>query len=182
MNGILGFDLKRYIYILRHFKVKDFTCKKLNSREFEEWEKSYDDGELECLHVEIPKPDKVYVSEQKRALKTAQYLKLKYEKTSLLKEVEACAFMKTNLKFSKNFWLLTDRLLWFLNLKKGENRKDTAKRAIEFLDKIDETKSVLIISHGLFISVLIKELEKRGFRGKKDLHAKNGKLYHFWYV
>ncbi len=171
--------MKYCIYIIRHFKVKDFTCKWLNSYEFEEWESAYDDGELELLHVDVPAVDKVYVSESKRTLKTVCHLGLEYEKTPLIKEVGACSFMQTNLKFSKNFWLLVDRMLWFLNLKNGENRKDTIKRAVEFLDKIDETKSILVVSHGLFISVLMKELEKRGFRGEKDLHVKNGKLYCF---
>ncbi len=166
--------------MLRHFRVKSFSSKKLNSYEFEKWEKAYDDGDLEYLHVDIPKVDKVYVSEQKRALKTVQYLKLEYEKTSLLKEVGACSFMKTDFKFSQDFWLLADRLLWFLNLKKGETRKDTTKRAVEFLDKAHKEDNILVVSHGLFISVLMKELVKRGFKGEKDLHVKNGKLYHFY--
>lgn len=45
--------------------------------------------------------------------------------------------------------------------------------------KVKDKESVLLVSHGLFIKVLIHELEKLGYKGDKDFRAKNGKLYKF---
>lgn len=69
------------IYIIRHFKVKDnSTNKRLNSNEFAHWIEEYDNFDLEYLNLNPPKFDKIYVSSQNRAIKTANYLNLDYEK------------------------------------------------------------------------------------------------------
>ena len=64
------------IYIIRHFKVKDSTNKRLNSNEFAHWIEEYDNFDLEYLNLNLPKFDKIYVSSQNRAIKTANYLKI----------------------------------------------------------------------------------------------------------
>ncbi|PIF04779.1 MAG: histidine phosphatase family protein [Arcobacter sp.] len=168
------------IHILRHFKVKDDTKIKLNSFEFNQWVSLYDTFPLDYVDIEIPKVNKVYVSSQKRAIESANYLKLDFNKSDLLREVEAKSFINTNLKFPKNFWLFIDRFLWFFNLKKsGENRKDTYKRVYKFVDIIKYEENILIVSHGLFLKILTKELEKLGYKGNKDWGIKNAKIYHF---
>ena len=96
------------IYLLRHFKVKDTQLSNLNSQEFSSWVNNYDFYELEYKNIELPIIDKIYVSSQNRAIKTANYLKLDYEKSDLLIEVEAFPFVKTKLKFSKFFWLISN--------------------------------------------------------------------------
>ena len=50
------------IYIIRHFKVKDSTNKRLNSNEFTHWIEEYDNFDLEYLNLNLPKFDKIYVS------------------------------------------------------------------------------------------------------------------------
>ena len=87
--------------------------------------------------------------------------------------------MDTKLRFSKNFWLVMGRLLWLFNLTKRESRKDTVKRAKEFIDKLQNEgdKSVLVVSHGLFLKVLAKELKNSGFSGNVDFRIKSGKIY-----
>lgn len=167
------------IYILRHFKVKDTTKQKLNSQEFSQWVEFYDNTPLEYKDVNLPKVNKVFASIQNRAIKTVEYLKLEFETTELLKEVEAVPFIDTQKKFSKNFWLVIDRILWFFNFKKKENRVDTVKRVHEFLEQVKDENSILVVSHGLFIKVLVYELEKLGYKGDKNFRAKNGKLYCF---
>ena len=167
------------VHILRHFKVKDTLKQKLDSEEFSKWVELYDNTPLEYSDVELPDVDKVYVSSQNRAIKTAEYLGLDFERTDLLKEVETRPFLDTKRKFSKNFWLVIDRVLWFFNFKHKENRNDTTKRVHQFLEKIEDEESVLLVSHGFFIKVLIYELEKLGYKGDKNFRAKNGKLYKF---
>ncbi len=168
------------IYILRHFKVEDCTKQSLNSEEFNKWVALYDDTALRYLDIKVPNVNKVYVSSQKRAIKTADYLKLNYEKTKLLQEVEANAFISTKLKFPKSFWLFIDRFLWFFNLKKsGENKRDTLQRIDKFIDKIKhQEEDILLISHGFFIKFLIKRLENMGYRGSKNFNIENAKIYH----
>jgi broad specificity phosphatase PhoE len=167
------------IHILRHFKVKNTTTKKLDSQEFGEWVEQYDKNPLEYLDMDLPKVDTIYVSTQNRARKTADHLKLDYETTELLKEVEASPFMDTAYKLPKNLWLVIGRIFWFFNMAKSENKKDTIKRVDEFIEKIQNEESVLIVSHGLFIKVLIHRLKKLGYKGEIDFRAKNGKLYKF---
>ena len=148
------------IYILRHFRVKDSINKKLDSKGFVDWVKEYDNSLLEYIDLELPKVDKIYSSTQNRAIKTAEYLKLDFEECDLLKEVEAAPFINTKFKFSKNFWIVMDRLFWFFNLSHKEPKRATLERVDKFLEIIKDQKSVLIVSHGLFIKVLVYRLKK----------------------
>lgn len=169
------------IYLLRHFKVKDTQLSNLNSDEFTSWVRNYDFYELEYKNIELPKIDKAYVSSQNRAIKTANYLKLDYEESNLLVEVEAFSFVNTKLRFPKWFWLILSRTLWFFNLIQFETKKQTVKRVEKFLSKIEkEEKTILIISHGLFLKLLINQLKKRDFKSNNDVSLKNGKLYKLW--
>lgn len=167
------------IYIIRHFKVKDNTNKRLNSNEFVHWIEKYDNSDLEYLNINLPKLDKIYVSSQNRAIKTANYLKLDYEISDLLVEVKAFSFTKTELKFSKSFWLIISRILWFFNFTENETKKDTEKRVMKFVSKIENERNetILIISHGLYLKLLIGVLKKVGYKSNEDFNIKNGKLY-----
>ena len=69
----------RTIYLLRHFKVKDISKNRLNSQEFNDWVKDYDNFDIEYIDIDIPKDiDDIYVSSQNRVIKTAEYLNLTY--------------------------------------------------------------------------------------------------------
>ncbi len=170
------------IYLLRHFKVQDKTTKKLNSQEFDKWVDDYDNYDLDYLDIDLPKIDRVFVSSQNRVIKTAQYLKQDFTTLDKLVEVEAKAFISTNYKFSKSFWLIVGRLLWYFSLSKIEKKEDTiqrAKKIVEILEN-DDSQNILIISHGLFLKILQKELKSSGYSGKIDLKPDNGVVYRFW--
>ena len=166
------------IYLLRHFRVKDQTQGLMNADEFLAWVEQYDNMELAYREVVLPeKIDKVFVSSQQRAIKSAVYLALESETSDLLVEVDAQAFMSGKIKLPKKLWLFVDRLRWYLNFRSVENRSHTIKRARDFIEKIKETDDVLIISHGLFMHVLIAELKKEGFEGSVDKKIKNAMIY-----
>ncbi len=169
------------IYLLRHFKVQDKTTKKLNSQEFNRWVDDYDIYNLQYADINLPKIDRVFVSSQNRAIKTAQYLKQDFTTLYELVEVEAKPFISTNLKFSKSFWLIVGRLLWYFNLSKSEKREDTTQRAKKIVEMLenDDSQNILIISHGLFLKILQKELKSSGYSGKIDLKPENGVIYMF---
>ncbi len=166
------------IHLLRHFRVKDQTKGFMNADEFLAWVEEYDSMELEYSKVDLPnRIDKVFVSSQQRALKSAAYLEHESETSNLLVEVDAQAFMSEKIKLPKKLWLFVDRLCWYFNLRSVENKTDTIQRASDFIEKIKDIEDILIISHGLFMHVLIAELKKEGFEGSVDKKIKNAMVY-----
>lgn len=144
------------IYFLRHFKVKDSSNSWLNSEEFDKWVKDYDTFELEYSDIVLPKNlDKIYVSSQIRAIKSADFLNLDYEIDDLLVEVPIKSFINTKSKLPKWLWLFTGRLAWFFNFKQIEKKKETDKRVEDFIKNLDINSNILIISHGFFMMLLI---------------------------
>jgi len=166
------------IYFLRHFKVKDNSKSWLNSEEFNQWVKSYDTFELEYNSVVLPKNiDKIYVSSQNRAIKSADFLNLNYKINDLLVEVPIKSFIYTRFKLPKWLWLFVGRLAWFFNLKQLETKEETNERIENFIQNLDMNSNILIISHGFFMILLLKKLKKIGYRGDIPRRIGNGKVY-----
>ena len=166
------------IYFLRHFKVKDSSKSWLNSDEFDNWVKDYDTFELEYSHVILPRNiDKIYVSSQNRAIKSADFLNLDYEINDLLVEVPIKSFINTKFKLPKWLWLFVGRVAWFLNFKQNETKKETNKRVEYFIQNLDMTGNILIISHGFLMMLLVKKLKKIGYTGNISSKMSNGKVY-----
>ena len=158
--------------------MKDHNEGFVNADDFLAWVEQYDNMELEYSEVALPATiDKVFVSRQQRALKSAAYLTLESEVSDLLVEVDAQTFMSGKIKLPKNLWLFIDRLRWYLNLRSVENRSCTIIRARDFIEKIKDTGDVLVVSHGLFMYVLIDELKKEGYEGSVDKKIKNATVY-----
>ena len=79
----------------------------MNADDFLAWVEQYDNMELEYSKVALPaKIDKVFVSRQQRAVKSAAYLTLESEVSDLLVEVDAQTFMSGKIKLPKNFGCL----------------------------------------------------------------------------
>ena len=166
------------IHLLRHFRVKDQVKGFMNADAFLAWVEEYDSMELEYRNIDLPdKIDKVFVSSRQRALKSAKYLLLESETSDLLVEVDAQTFISGKIKLPKKLWLFVDRLRWYFNLRSVENRSDTIRRARDFIEEIKDMEDVLVISHGLFMHVLIAELKKEGFEGSVDKKIKNARVY-----
>ena len=150
----------------------------MDADDFLAWVEQYDNMELEYREVDLPATiDKVFVSRQQIAVKSAAYLTLESEVSDLLVEVDAQTFMSGKIKLPKNLWLFIDRLRWYLNLRSVENRSHTIKRARDFIEKIKEIDDVFVVSHGLFMYVLIDELKKEGYEGSVDKKIKNATVY-----
>jgi broad specificity phosphatase PhoE len=174
--------LKRVI-LLRHFRVKDACEKKLfSSLEIDAWVDFYDRYDLDYHDISLPRVDRVYTSALLRAKRSAEYLGLAYQEDALFNEVEAKAFVDTRWRFPKFFWLLFGRILWSFNLvKRSETKSDTLARVKEATRRImiDDSEHIMIVSHGFFMILLVRELRKNGFEGEMDRHPKNGILYTF---
>ncbi len=169
---------------MRHFRVKDGCEKKLfSSAEIDAWVDLYDTYDLDYHDVDVPKVDKVYTSALSRAKRSAEYVGLTYRENAVFNEVEAKAFMDTTWRFPKFLWLLFGRVLWSFDLvKRSERKEETLARVEEAvrLIMIDSSERIMIVSHGFFMILLVRELRKNGFDGEMDKHPKNGKLYTFW--
>lgn len=171
------------IGLVRHFRV---NCKKpaffMTSDQFENWVRHYDEAEIfhtDKKGMEI-KWNVCYSSDLPRAVRTAEKAaSCPIVETPLLREIPLAPFIKTKWKLPFPIWNLAGRLAWLSSHPaQMESRKETKKRAKEFMSTIkNEGKNVLVVSHGFFLYVLAKELEKQGYTGPRKRRFKNGELY-----
>lgn len=173
------------IGLVRHFKVNCDVSFLMTANEFIEWVKKYDNSnvvENEFTSENI-KWDKCFSSDLRRATRTSERIfSGDIIKTQLLREVPIAPICKTNLKLPYIFWCISGRVAWFLQHKSQvEKKRDTLKRVNKFLDVIQEESNIniLVVCHGFLISILQKEIKKRGFEGQKVRRPKNGRLYLF---
>ena len=174
------------IGLVRHFKViTSKTLKKLNSAEFNERMENYDNSPVRANEANISSNDWdiCYSSTLSRASETAKSI---YQgeiiSTNLIIEVPLSAFMKTNSHFPSMVWHIGGRIAWLFSSKsQAESISGTKQRIDYFMKIIEESghKNILVVSHGFFMKVFVRQLKKRGFIGGIDFAPKNGKLYLF---
>lgn len=171
--------------LIRHFKVITSQNTFLSSKEFAKTMSYYDvapvrENDLKIITNEW---DICYCSNLPRSIKTAEAIyKKEIIKTELLVEVPISAFVNTNFPFPNFLWHLGSRIAWYFNSKsQKEGYLGTNNRILEFLNVIENSnhKNILIITHGFFMRVFIKQLRNIGFKGFVDFAPKNGKLYTF---
>lgn len=172
------------IGLVRHFKVvSPHGKKKLNSVEFNEYMSGYDIYPVKPNDIIIDSNewDVCYASTLSRAQTTAKTIfEGEILTTSLIIEVPLSAFIKTNTRLHYMIWLIVGRIAWLLSLKsQSDGKPQTLSRIDEFIKQIENSgyQNILIVSHGFFMKVFVRELQKRGFKGDLDFSPKNGKLY-----
>lgn len=173
------------IGLVRHFKVHCPHKKMMTSEEFREWSERYEHARVIKKPVEMHGTswDICYCSDLPRAVTTAKEVysgNLHLDK--LLREVDNAPFIHTEkLRLPFEIWHVCGRLAWFFKSKsQPESIKDTQRRINQFLDKIDwEKENILIVFHSFLLFNFQHELRKRGFRGDKVYHVKNGFLYEY---
>ncbi len=178
--------LNMKIGLVRHFKVvRSNTLKNLNSAQFNELMENYDHFPVKANEIIINSNDWeiCYTSTLSRAYETAKTI---YQgeiiTTDLIIEVPLSAFMKTDIKLPSMFWHVGGRIAWlFSSETQKENISGTKHRIDNFLKIIYESghKNILVVSHGFFMKVFARQLNKLGFVGSIDFAPKNGKLYLF---
>jgi len=174
------------IGLVRHFKVvRSNTLKKLNATKFNKQMNSYDNSAVRANEVNICSHDWdiCYASRLSRASETARTIyKGEIISTDLIIEVPLSAFMKTNTSFPSMVWHIGGRIAWLFSSKSQEESiSGTKQRINDFIKTIEESghKNILVVSHGFFMKVFVRQLKKRGFVGSIDFAPKNGKLYLF---
>lgn len=178
------------IGLVRHFKVNlDNLPGYIEAREFSNWMRDYDNIEVIPRDVDLRNIpwNRCYASDLYRAKTTANII---YDgeivETPLLREI--------SMKFTGEFEARVKRKVSFLewsvysmvNWAKGadcveETIADSRKRINKFLDglleELKQEDNVLLVCHGMIMTVLDEELKKRGFLGETVVAAKNGELF-----
>lgn len=172
------------IGLVRHFRVADMTKTLwMTSSEFNSWVEYYDQCDIEINNIiEKMNWDLCYSSDQPRSFKTAeQFFNDKIVKTTLLREINIKAFIITKLKLHRSFWLVLGRICWLLNHASQESKQDTLLRAKRIIDEIEsnDSRNILVVTHGAFMTVVRNELKRRGYKGTSFLKPQNGKVYLF---
>ena len=175
------------IGLVRHFKVKTDYPEGLTAKEYIDWLRLYD--ELDTIPSEVDMKgidwNKCYASSLARAYKTAEAI---FDGEVFKSE----DIVEVDLKFRKILegkktvveWGRISTEHWRnSNGISGENAKESSERVNKFLDRLEkennEDDNILIVCHELIMTVLEKELRKRGFEGESTSGARNGGLFLF---
>ena len=165
------------ILLIRHFKV-DFRWEKdYNHMEYIEALKNYNNSPvINVRELDFP-IEKVYTSSLSRTRETAKYFKGNKTiiSTSLIDEIDlqgsSFIYFRLPVRMCHRFALLKS----ILNRRtQNETRKETNERANKFLDMIeDKNEDCIVVSHVMFLKVLMKIMEKRGYKALQEIKPLN---------
>ena len=169
------------ITIIRHGKVDMMWPRKCTSYDFDNACLKYDIAnieKIESFHMEITS-DRIYISPLSRSLETAKNLfgNREFIELSEISEVPLKSFRDTNRPHYLWIWNIIGRIQWFFNCSRQlEGIVSTKKRANKAIDIFEtEEKDCILVTHGLFIKILLKELKERGYsiKGRKHFIFQN---------
>ncbi len=178
------------IGLVRHFKVNTpFPEGKIHARDFSQWMRNYDILDVTPTEVDLRGVDwnKCYSSDLPRAVITAEAI---YPgdiiKTPLIREI-SMKFTKEmeekmDRKVSLYEWSVYSMINWAKKTEMVEEHLGHCEdRVNKFLDimlkESDEDDNILVVCHGMIMTVLESELKKRGFKGETVVAADNGELF-----
>ncbi len=156
------------ITLIRHGKVNMQWKKWYTSKQFDMACEGYDvspiypiDAKTEAL------ANTVYISTLSRSRLTAEQLfgEVTFNETALLNEVPLKSFVDCKIPLPLWMWNVGGRLQWlWQSNRQVECRRDTQKRARCLIGQLHETDGdCVLVSHGFYMRILIKELKKQGF-------------------
>ncbi|ALC89163.1 phosphoglycerate mutase [Bacillus sp. FJAT-18017] len=176
------------ISLIRHGKSRHTENGRITCSDFKKWIEKYDyTGVFEETTYPFWTVEKVtnarivITSNLKRSVQSAMYINTEKGTISspLFREIElpTCS-KKLGLKLSPSMWSFILRLLWFCGYSNEcesfTDAKSRAKKAAQLLvEYADEYKSVALVGHGFFNMLLAKELQKKGWTGKRRTGAKH---------
>ncbi|PSL40072.1 broad specificity phosphatase PhoE [Planomicrobium soli] len=177
------------ISLIRHGKSQFVHKEAVTFNEFKQWVKNYDfygiAEEPSCPAETLQKvaaADIIVTSDLKRAIESAKFLDPKANAITdpLFREIELPISTRqgSNLKLSPVFWAMLLRIMWFSgysnNYESFDEAKLRAKKAAQQLILYSsEFQSVALIGHGFFNIMIAKELQKKGWKGKRKLGARH---------
>jgi broad specificity phosphatase PhoE len=159
------------VVLIRHFKVNHQWRRYCTYKEFSEELAAYDvRSVIQPRELDFP-AEQVYISTLLRTKETAGYLKgdKKIIKTALIDEVNLQGQSRSKRRLSSALWYSIAYLKWMFNSKaQVETHNATKERAREFLTMIKaKNEDCIVVSHGMFLLILIKMMRKEGFSGPR---------------
>lgn len=179
------------IGLVRHFQVdKPYLEGFIRSGDFSKWMEEYDHHNVFPREVELRDIDwnKCYASDLSRAITTAEEIyNGEITQTPLIREIsmQFTDEFDENTEITQEFhnWSIYSMLSWAKD--NGEIVKEpismSRERVDRFLNELfensNEDDNILLVCHGMIMTVLDDELRKRGFDGDRVVAAKNGDIF-----
>jgi broad specificity phosphatase PhoE len=177
------------ISLIRHGKSRLTENEKVTCLDFKKWVEKYDyNGVFEesaypSETIEKVENAKIVItSDLKRAIQSAKLLnpEVKTIPDPLFRETELpTQSMKVmDIKLRPSIWAIIMRLLWFCGYSNDceslSNAKLRAKKTSQqLINYAEEYKSVVLVGHGFFNMLIAKELQRRGWKGKRKTGSKH---------
>ena len=169
------------VIIIRHGKVDYDWKRKYSSGEFDKACIQYDKSPIMQMSYYIPffNVKQIYVSTLPRSRDTAMEIfgSREFIYTELLNEVPLSSSFNCRIELPLWFWNVTGRIQWLFNIsRQGESQKETIARARKFGELLNtEECDSAVVTHGFYMHILVKEMQKVGFRISKSVrNYKNG--------
>lgn len=161
------------IILIRHAKVDMKWNRHYHSSSFDNACSLYDTSKITKLNrVKRSSIEKIYISDLSRTYETAVQLfgNKDFKKLELINEVPLRSFTDTKRSLPCFIWMALGRMQWWMeNKRQPETKSETIHRAKQVVSMlIHENEDCYIITHGLFIKVLLKELRRAGFQISKN--------------
>lgn len=174
------------IGLVRHFQVNAEEVEGLISpKEFNSWLDGYDVWSVNPVDVDLRGIDwnKCYASDLPRAKTTAETIyDGKIIETPLIREVPMRFTDMVQGKETMENWTVFSSMQWAIGSHKVvETIHDSRERINKFLDRLedecDKDDNILVVCHGMIMTILDEQLKKRGFTGERVVVAENGELF-----
>ena len=157
------------IYIIRHARVNLDWPKHCDVSTFHAYRRQYDQAPIDDVpplgHTALP--NKIYISSLPRSLATAKGLFGHRDFTVMPEIGEVPIYAKTRyrVRFPTWIWHAFGHFQWLINDKcQVETRAQTEARADAVIDRLErQNEDCVLVSHGLFMLVLMRRLKKRGY-------------------
>lgn len=179
------------IGLVRHFEVdKKYLDGYIKSEDFSKWMKEYDYADVFPREIDLRGIDwnKCYSSDLSRAVTTAEAIyDGKIIKTPLIREIamqftdEFHKDIETTQKFFN--WSIYSMLKWAKDKEEvvkepiNESRQRVEKFLVELFENSEEDDNILIVCHGMIMTVIEDKLRLKGFKGDRVVAAKNGEIF-----
>lgn len=161
------------IIVIRHGKVDMRWPRWCSAEEFDNACRQYEEADI--LPIPVGQKEtvmgKIYVSTQARSLKTAKALfgDREYIQTGSICEVPLRSFAKVSFRLPLWVFYAAGRLQWYFGCgRQEEGRAGTVRRAKEAVGRAAREEDCVVVTHGFFMKVFLRQLKKAGYALEGD--------------
>lgn len=173
------------IGLLRHLRPPVPRWRLMTAAAFRGWWDEYDRSGVEPMPVDLNGVpwERCYSSDLPRAVGTAERVfPGRIAVSPLLREVPVGPVWPSRLPLPWPLWIVLGRLAWYCDHpSQPEPPAATIGRARAFVKELlrPGRANTLVVTHGLMMKQIAKELVQHGFRGHLPLRPLKGRLYLF---